>query len=415
MSSPALTPPVVLLLSVTAGTAVSLVYYVQPLLDTIATDLNVSAGAAGLLVTASQIGFAFGLAFLVPLGDLLDRRRLVAGMLAASGLVSLAAGLAPTFSVLCALLVLAGITSAAAQIVVPFAASLAAEDQRGRITGTVMSGLLLGILLARTISGAIAEIGGWRLVYFVAAILVALLALLVWRMLPSVTTPATTSYAGLLHSVLVLVREHPVLRGRMALGLLSMAQFSAMWTASSFLLARTYHFSDGVIGLFGLAGAAGALGAPLAGRLADRGHGHHASTAAWLCLLAGWGLLAWGNHNLTALIIGMLVFDLGAQGAQISNQNKIYALDPDARSRITTAYMVTYFIGGVLGSVIAGYTYQLSDWTAVCTLGATTAATGLILWGLLHRLIEHEPNPRDVLVDLQRQKVHTSSPGANGE
>ena len=168
MSSPALTPPVVLLLSVTAGTAVASVYYVQPLLDTIATDLNVSAGWAGLLVTASQIGFAFGLAFLVPLGDLLDRRRLIAGMLAVSGLVSLAAGLAPTFSVLCAVLVLAGITSAAAQIVVPFAASLAAEDQRGRITGTVMSGLLLGILLARTISGAIAEIGGWRLVFFVA-------------------------------------------------------------------------------------------------------------------------------------------------------------------------------------------------------------------------------------------------------
>jgi predicted MFS family arabinose efflux permease len=205
-------------------------------------------------------------------------------------------------------------------------------------------------------------------VYFVAAIVVALLALLVWRMLPSATAPATTSYAELLRSVLVLVREHPVLGGRMALGLLSMAQFSAMWTASSFLLARTYHFSDGVIGLFGLAGAAGALGAPLAGRLADRGHGHYATTAAWLCLLTGWGLLAWGNHNLTALITGMLVFDLGAQGAQISNQNKVYSLDPDARSRITTAYMVTYFIGGRLGSVIASYTYQLSGWTAVCTL-----------------------------------------------
>jgi predicted MFS family arabinose efflux permease len=311
-------------------------------------------------------------------------------MLAVSGLVSLAAGLAPTFSVLCAVLVLAGITSAAAQIVVPFAASLAAEDRRGRITGTVMSGLLLGILLARTISGAIAEIGGWRLVFFVAAIVVALLALLVWRLLPSVTAPATTSYAGLLHSVLVLVREHPVLRGRMALGLLSMAQFSAMWTASSFLLARTYHFSDGLIGLFGLAGAAGALGAPLAGRLADRGHGHHATTAAWMCLLTGWGLLAWGNHNLAALITGLLVFDLGAQGAQISNQNKIYSLDPDARSRITTAYMVTYFIGGMLGSVIASYTYQLSGWTAVCILGATTAAAGLTIWALLHRLIEHE-------------------------
>ena len=390
MSSPSLTPPVVLLLSVTAGTAVASVYFVQPLLDTIANDLNVSAGAAGLLVTAGQIGFAFGLALLVPLGDLLDRRRLIAGMLAVSALVSLAAGLAPTFSVLCVVLVLVGITSAAAQIVVPFAASLAAEDQRGRVTGTVMSGLLLGILLARTISGAISEIGGWRLVFFVAAIVVALLALLVWRMLPSVTAPATTSYAGLLRSVLVLVREHPVLRGRMALGLLSMAQFSAMWTASSFLLARTYHFSDGVIGLFGLAGAAGALGAPLVGRLADRGHGHHATTAAWLCLLTGWGLLAWGNHNLTALITGMLVFDLGAQGAQISNQNKIYSLDPDARSRITTAYMVTYLIGGMLGSVIASYTYQLSGWTTVCTLGATTAAAGLTIWGLLHKLIEHE-------------------------
>lgn len=380
-----LTRAITLLLTVTAGTSVAALYYAQPLLVIIATNLHTSTSLAGLLVTASQVGYVVGLALLVPLGDIVDRRTLITRLLALAVVAALVAACAPNFWVLCAALVFCGITSATAMVVVPFAAGVAAPHERGRVTGTVMSGVMLGILLARTISGALAELGGWRTIYAVSAVAFAILAVCVWRMLPSAPATATVRYPRLLASIATLIRAEPLLRGRMALGFLSMGGFTLMWTASTFLLARDYGFSAGVIGLFGLAGAAGAAGAPVIGRLFDRGHAHVANTVAWASILIGWGLLALGHHTLVAFVLGLLLFDFGSQAMQICNQNRIYSsLDPAARSRITTAYMVTFFLGGVAGSALAAPLYDAGGWGAVCLAGTVVAVVGLALWGAIY-------------------------------
>lgn len=372
----------VLLLAVTCGTAVANIYYVQPLLDTVAAALGVGTGTAGLLVTASQVGYCAGLALLVPLGDLVERRRLIVVLLLLAALAQAISAAAPAFAVLAAGLVLAGVCSVAAQVVVPMASSMAAPQERGRIVGTVMSGLLIGILLARTLSGLIAEVGDWRLVFAVAAGVMLVLAAVLWRRLPEAPpTAGDTTYGAILRSVLGLVRAEPVLRQRMWLGALSMGGFSILWTAVAFLLAgEHYGYGDGVIGLFGLAGLAGAAMSPVAGRLADAGHGRLAQTLALAALPVSWGLLALGGTSLVALLAGIVVLDFAVQGTQIVNQSTIYALRPEARSRITTAYMVAYFLGGVAGSSAASAVYAAGGWGAACGLGAGVALVGLASW-----------------------------------
>ncbi|WP_320669397.1 MFS transporter [Patulibacter defluvii] len=376
----------VLLLAATCGASVASIYYVQPLLDTLASKLDVSDGTAGLLVTAAQVGYLVGLVLLVPLGDLLERRSLISRVLALSALTLLACAAAPSFAVLAAVLVVVGLTSTVAQVVVPLSSTLAAPYERGQVVGTVMSGLLMGILLARTLSGLLAEIGGWRLVFAVPAVALLLLSLLLWRRLPTVPPTETLRYPQLLASVARLVREEPQLAQRMAMGALHMGGFSALWTAIAFLLAREpYGYGDGTIGLFGLAGLVGAMVAPMAGRLADRGHGQVANTAFLVLVALSWGLLELGGSVLVALIAGIVLFDLGIQGAQISNQSAVYALRPEARSRITTAYMTAVFVGAVVGSAAAAAVYSAAGWDGVCALGAGMALTGLGFWLLVAR------------------------------
>lgn len=373
----------VLLLAVACGAAAANLYYAQPLLHTIAAGLHVSSGAAGLLVTTSQIGYAAGLLLIVPLGDLLERRRLVTRMGLLSAVALAAAAAAPTFGALAAALLVTGLASVVAQVLVAFASSLAGDEERGRVVGRVMSGLLLGILLARTLSGLIAEAGGWRLVFaFAAAVMVALAALLA-RALPRSEPRETMRYGELLGSVVALVREEPVLRRRMASGLLLFASFSILWTSIAFLLSGApFHYSNAAIGAFGLAGLAGAGAATLAGRFADAGHGRAAQGGFLGAVLAGWGLLALGAHALWPLIAGAIVLDLGIQGAHILNQSAIYALRPEARSRLTTAYITAYFAGGALGSAASSYAWSAGGWHAVTALGAGVAVLGLVVWAV---------------------------------
>jgi predicted MFS family arabinose efflux permease len=378
----------VVLLAVACGAAVANLYYAQPLLDAIARDLRVGPATAGLLVTASQIGYAIGLAFVVPLGDLLERRRLIVVMLVICGLGQAGAALAPQFAVFALAVGVVGVSSAVAQIVVPMSSSLAAEHERGKVVGTVMSGLLIGILTARTASGLLAGLVGWRGVFGIAtATMLVLAAMLRWA-LPEVPPTENLPYRSLMRSVLRLVREQPVLRQRMALGAAAMGCFSILWTSIAFLLSGPpYNYGNTVIGLFGLAGLAGALIAPVAGRLADRGQGRFATSATIVTLLASWGLLAIGGHSVVALIAGIVLLDLGVQGMQISNQSAIYALSPDARSRLTTAYMVAYFAGGASMSAAASALYESDGWGAVCVLGAVVAAVALVVW------LATEPRP----------------------
>jgi len=371
----------VLLLAAACGAAVANNYYAQPLLHTIATAFGVSEATAGLLVTAGQAGYAVGLALLVPLGDLLERRRLIARLLVLTAVAQALAAAAPTFAVLASALALVGVTSVVAQIIVPMAASLATDSERGQVVGKVMSGLIIGILLARTVSGLIASVAGWRPVYVMAAAAMLLLAAVLYRALPEVEPSERISYRALVRSVLDLVREEPVLRQRMGLGAASLGCFSILWTPIAFLLSGPpYHYGTALIGLFGLAGLAGAAAAPAAGRLADRGRGHYATLGAIVILLGSWSLLDLGAHSLAALIAGTIALDLGVQALHISNQSAIYALRPQARSRLNTAYMVAYFLGGAVLSAVASLVYSTAGWNGICALGALTATAALCFW-----------------------------------
>jgi predicted MFS family arabinose efflux permease len=371
----------VLLLAVACGAAVANLYYAQPLLPTLARAFGVSNGTAGLLIPLTQIGYVIGLALLVPLGDLLERRRLICTTLLVTAALLAVAAAAPGFAVFAGVLAVVGVTCVVAQVIVPMSSSMAAEHERGHVVGTVMSGLLIGILLARTASGLIAGILGWRAVFGFAAAAMLVLAATLRRALPLVPPTEELSYGRLLGSVLSLVREEPRLRQRMALGALAFGCFSVLWTSLSFLLsAPPYRYGAVVIGLFGLAGVAGALAAPVAGRLADRGHGAFATTAAILVLLASWALLALGQGSIIALIAGIALLDLGVQGVHISNQSAIYALRPEARSRLTTAYMVFYFLGGAALSAATTALYATVGWSGVCILGAATATVAVGVW-----------------------------------
>jgi predicted MFS family arabinose efflux permease len=371
----------VLLLAVACGAAVANLYYAQPLLGTIAATLGVSASTTALLVTASQIGYAAGLVLIVPLGDLLNRRRLVPGMLLLTTVGLAGAAVAPNLAGLAIALAVVGTTSVVAQVLVPFASSLAAEDERGRVVGMVMSGLLIGILLARTFSGLVAQLGGWRLVYGLAAAGTLVLAVALARALPDIAPVDGPPYGRLLRSVGTLIAGEPVLRRRMVYGALGMAGFTVVWTSLALLLSRPpFSYGEAVIGLFGLAGLAGAIAAQAAGRAADTGRGRWATGCFLVAILLGWGLLALGRTSAAGLIAGLVVLDLGVQGQHIINQSTIYALRPDARSRLTTAYMSGNFLAGALASAATVWAWQRGGWLAVCGLGATLACIGVVAW-----------------------------------
>jgi predicted MFS family arabinose efflux permease len=371
----------VALLAVACGAAVANLYYAQPLLGTISAGLGVSAGTTALLVTASQVGYAGGLILIVPLGDLVNRRRLVSGMLLVTTVGLAGAALAPSLAGLALALAVVGTTSVVAQILVPFASSLAGEDERGKVVGMVMSGLLIGILLARTFSGIVAQLGGWRLVYGLAAAGMLALSIALNRALPDVVPVAGPSYGRLLASIGTLIAREPLLRRRMLYGALGMAGFTVVWTSLALLLSRPpFSYGEAVIGLFGLAGLAGALAAQVAGRAADSGGARRATGCFLAAILVGWGLLALGRTSAVGLIAGLIVLDLGVQGQHILNQTLIYALNPKARSRLTTAYMSGNFIAGALASAATVWAWERGGWLAVCGLGATLGAIGLVSW-----------------------------------
>ena len=379
--STTMTTGMVALFAVACGISAANLYYAQPLLPLIGRQLHTGSGSTALVITAAQIGYGLGLALIVPLGDILIRRRLVPAILAVAATALFVAAAAPSIIVLIAAVAVAGLCSVAAQILVPYAAELASDEQRGRVVGTVMSGLLLGILLARTFSGLIAEVSGWRTVYVVAGVMVVTLAAVLNRRLPAERPRPSMVYAQLLASVIHLMRTEPLLRLRAALGALAFATFNVIWTSLAFLLVGPpYHYSEAVIGLFGLLGAAGAAAASFSGRLADRGHERWVSGGSLTLIVASMGLLALASHHLWALIVGILLADLGIQAVHIQNQHLIFAIQPSARSRLNTGYMVAYFVGGAIGSASTGVVYGIGGWSDVVVLGLVFAGAGLIVW-----------------------------------
>ncbi|MDM3319398.1 MFS transporter [Citrobacter sp. Ce006] len=376
-----LSPSLILLMSIATGLAVASNYYAQPLLDTIARNFSLSASTAGFIVTAAQLGYAAGLLFLVPLGDMLERRMLIVSMtlLAAGGMLITASS--QSLGMLILGTALTGLFSVVAQILVPLAATLATPDKRGKVVGTIMSGLLLGILLARTVAGLLANLGGWRTVFWVASVLMALMAIALWRGLPKMKSETHLNYPQLLGSVFSLFIHDKLLRTRAMLGCLTFANFSILWTSMAFLLAAPpFNYSEGMIGLFGLAGAAGALGARPAGGFADKGKSHLTTTLGLLLLLLSWLAIWFGHASVPMLIIGILVLDLTVQGVHITNQTVIYRIHPDARNRLTAGYMTSYFIGGAAGSLISASAWQHAGWAGVCLAGTTVALLNLLVW-----------------------------------
>ncbi|TCO62288.1 MFS transporter [Actinocrispum wychmicini] len=375
----------VTLFAFAAGLAVANIYYAQPLLSAIATEFRIGSGTATLIVTLTTIGYTAGLALLVPLGDMVSRRRLLVGLLLVVGVAQAVSAVVPSFAFLAVLSVPLAVCAVGAPILVSFAATLASTSDRGQVTGRVMTGVLLGVLLARTGGGLIAQVTGtWRSVYGVAAVLMVGLAVVLYRVLPEVAPIERIRYPALLRSVFAVVREEPALRLRCSYGFLCFASFSAFWTTLAFLLAQPpYSYGEGVIGLFGLAGAVGALAARPAGRLVDRNRERLTSGLLLGGIVLSWGVVAVQNgHSLAALLVGVLVLDLGVQGMQVTNLAVIYRTRPEARSRITMAYMTTYFLGGVAGSAAAGAAYPVAGWLGVCAVGGGLAVLALLIWGV---------------------------------
>jgi predicted MFS family arabinose efflux permease len=364
---------VTLVLAVACGLTVANLYYAQPLLDLIARSFHVGQGTATIVVTMTQIGYALGLLFLLPVGDLLENR-------VATALALAAAGAAPNFGLFLALSVLVGVTSVVAQILIPLAAHLAPAGEEGRFVGRVMSGLLLGILLARTVASLVADFAGWRTIFFISAGLMAALGVVLHRMLPARKPTHRAGYRSLLASVVVLARAEPVLR-RLALCQAAMfGAFSAFWTAIAYELIGQHGFSQGQIGIFALVGAAGAAAAPLGGWLADRGHGRVARAGALALGAASMLLAGLGDRSVVLLALAGVLLDLAVQCHQVMSQQVIYALRPEARARINTVYMSTVFIGGAISSAAAGVLHDAYGWTGVTIYAAVLPMLGLVLW-----------------------------------
>jgi predicted MFS family arabinose efflux permease len=381
------------LLAFTAGATVANLYYAQPLLPVIASSLRVSQTSASLLVTLTQLSYGVGLLLLVPAADIARRRTLFTVLLVIDTAAIAGSSVAPNLQALGALALVMGVTSVVIQMLIPFAATLAAPQERTWAIGMVLSGLLTGVLLSRTFAGIVAQLADWRGVYAAAAVLMAVTTVTMWRLLPDLPPEVEAGYATQLRQTLALVRSQPVLRWRSLIGACGFGSFSAFWTTVSFLLSRPpYGFNQLQIGLFALAGVAGAVVSGLGGRHIDARKKLRwpATGAVQATLLASYALIALGSPDfehvhlgwlsLAMLTLGTLVMDAAVQLSNLLGQSVIYELLPAARSRITAVYMTTMFIGGSLGSWAAAHAYDRWGWTGACLAAAAFPAIGLLGW-----------------------------------
>ncbi|CAI8909238.1 MFS transporter [Pseudomonas sp. IT-P291] len=377
-----LSPSLTCLFSVTCALAVANVYFAQPLLDSMAQSLGVDSSMIGFVVTATQVGYALGLLFIVPLGDLLNRKGLILTQVLLSAIALAGVGAAQQWLTLLGAMIVVGLLAVMVQVLVAYAAVLATPSQRGQAVGTVTSGIVLGILLARFTSGLIADLAGWRAVYFVSSGLMLTLAAVFWKVLPPAVTPRNRyTYPVLIRSLFTLFMTEPVLRIRGLLALLVFAAFSVLWTSMVLpLSAPPLSLSHTAIGLFGLAGVAGALAARRSGRWADQGMGQRVTGISLAILTLSWLPIAFAQTSLIALVCGVVLLDFAVQAVHVTNQSLVFAARPDAQSRMVGAYMCFYSVGSALGAAAATQVYALWGWVAVSLLGASISATALVLW-----------------------------------
>ncbi|MGX7680120.1 MFS transporter [Jatrophihabitans sp. DSM 45814] len=369
-----------IVLAIACGLTVANIYYSQPLLDLLANSFHTSRASAAIVVTATQLGYAVGLVFVLPLGDLIENRALTSRTLVVTAAVLALAAFAPNLSTFLVLSVLIGVTSVVAQILIPLAAHLAPEAERGHFVGRVMSGLLIGILLARTVSSLLAEAWGWRSVYFISAGLMLCTALALWLLLPTRRPEHTAGYRALLTSVIHIAKAEPILRRRALGQALMFGAFSSFWTSITYELISEHGFSQTGIAVFALVGAAGAVAAPIAGKIGDRGHGQIGTGSVLLLAALALVVTAVGARSIIVLAIGAVLLDLAVQSHQVLSQREIYQLRPDARARINTVFMGTVFFGGAIASAISGLLYQRFGWDGAALFGACLALLGFLRW-----------------------------------
>ena len=373
------------LMAITCAFAVANLYYNQPILAEIAQSFDVTAAEVGWIPTLTQMGYASGLLLFVPLGDRLERRSLIVTMLTITAFTLFIAALSPTLNVLILASYGIGAATISAQILLPFATDLVSEGDRGKIVGNLMSALFVGILLARPLGGWLGEQFGWRSIYWLAGGIMLFLAIASRQLLPKNQPKSKLSYGQLLRSLWELVKSYPALRSASLIQAMLFGAFSVFWSTLAFLLTRPpYNYGSNTIGLFGLVGIAGIIAAPLLGQVADKG------TAKTLRLMVSAAVLStifsylifWQfGDRFWGLIIGIVLLNLGNQGALVANQIKVYSLNPDARSRLNTVFMVATFLGASLGSVLGTYGWSVGQWTGVCVVGLLLIGVAAIwLW-----------------------------------
>jgi predicted MFS family arabinose efflux permease len=403
------TPPVrapLPFLGLACAVGVSTIYYNQPLLLEMGQSFGSTAEHVGYVAVATQVGYSIGMLLFVPLGDVLERRALMMRMYGAVALALLAVAMAPSLMWLIAGSALIGILASVTHVALPIAPDLAPPKQRGRAIGIVMTGLLLGILLARTFAGWVSRIHGWRYVFVVAAVMNAAFVPLLWRVMPKLPPKQRLGYGEAMRSLWTLWRTQPLLRESSVLGALVFASFSCFWTTLAFMLDSHFGLGAGVAGTFGLVGAAGAFVAPIAGRLADK-HGSRWVVATGLTVLAGSYLLLWaGVHaaisrplHLVALVVGVVVLDVGAQMVQLANQTRIFGLVPAARSRLNTVYMTVYFSGAAVGSAAATKAWAHWGWNGVTLLALGFIVLAALRHSLGRRGVESPAAAEDALLE----------------
>lgn len=385
---------ITLLLATSCGLVAANIYYAQPLAGPISASLGLSDAAAGLVVTLTQLGYGVGLLFIVPLGDLIETRRLVVSLLAFTAIGLVGAALAPGAATLFAASALVGIGSVAVQVLIPYAAHMAPDHLRGRVIGNVMSGLMLGIMMARPVSSFVAQLGGWHAIFFLSAAVMIVLMLLLSRALPPRHPVSRLSYVQLLRSMAHLVATEPVLRRRTTYQALIFAAFSLFWTTAPLYLAGpAFGLSQGGIALFALAGVSGVIAAPIAGRVADRGWSRPATAVAMLIAAIAFAVTLaaepGSGWSLGLLVGAAVLIDFGMTANLTLGQRAIFSLHPDYRSRLNGLYMAAFFITAAVGSAVGGWAYAKGGWPLAAAIGFALPAGALLYWlsepGLLRR------------------------------
>lgn len=369
-------------MAIATGMIVANLYYNQPLLNAIATTFHVSSKKAAQVSVLTQIGYAAGMLFIAPLADMKERKRLIMICLAIDVISLLAAATAPSINILILASFLVGVFSLIPQLLVPMTAHLAKPHERGKKIGFVMSGLLIGILLARTVSGLIGKFFGWQTMFFIAAGLMVIIWMMLLFMLPKVHPEYKGKYGSLMGSMITLIREEPALRIASFRGALCFACFMAFWSTLVFLLRDSFHYNEGqasaITGYFGLVGIVGALAAGIMGRLSDRMDAYKLSAFTLLLIILSFAIFFFSSQSIIGLVIGVIILDMGVQATHISNQSLIYSLKAEARNRINTVYMVTYFIGGSIGTYMTSLAWTYYKWTGVCITGLVLSTITII-------------------------------------